>query len=188
VKTFPIKKRTNNELFIDGKQGLYTQIKRRVRIRMSDLSEEGEPKQRDIICGMKIQEPVWNDLHFMEGKTNKRQPIWKDWTFKREKYCRVKWGFLSVYYDILQRRQQNWKFKDFVVEYTQSFLLVLIILVFYPNIFYNIWLANRIHKKSDFNCQQWVPQPIIQRWSNPDYWNRNTACNPGHQLILILIF
>jgi len=51
VKIFPIKKRINTELFIDGKQGLYKQKKRRVCIKkISDLSEEGKPKWQEIKC------------------------------------------------------------------------------------------------------------------------------------------
>jgi len=47
VKTFPIKKRINTELFIDMKWRLYIQKKRRNRISkidqdISDLSEEGK--------------------------------------------------------------------------------------------------------------------------------------------------
>jgi len=42
METFPIKKRINTELFIDGKQGLYIQ-KARIK-KLSDLLREGELK------------------------------------------------------------------------------------------------------------------------------------------------
>jgi len=52
------------------------QIKKNILIRewikkISDLSEEGETERAGKVnAGIKTHQPVWNDLHFMEGKAN----------------------------------------------------------------------------------------------------------------------
>jgi len=72
VKTFPIKKKTNTELFIDGKQGLYKLKGKRDQIKkITDLCAESKTEMTGIEnAGMKTRQPVWNDLHYMEGKAN----------------------------------------------------------------------------------------------------------------------
>jgi len=81
--TFPIKKRISTELFINRKQALYTykrdkeRIMRNILIKINvsriitDLFKEGrtETAGKENV-GMKTRQPVWNDLHFTEGKAN----------------------------------------------------------------------------------------------------------------------
>jgi len=64
--TLPIKKRINTELFIDRKKGF--SYKREIII--ADLLGEGKAETAG-----KQGQPVWNDLHYMEGKTNLQQPV-----------------------------------------------------------------------------------------------------------------
>jgi len=69
VRTIPIKKRSNTELFIDRKQWLFIQKgdKETDYEKLSDLIKEDKVKS----SGMKtLWQPVWNDLHRMEGKTS----------------------------------------------------------------------------------------------------------------------
>jgi len=56
--TFPIKKRINAELFIDGKQGLYIQNGNEEKD--SDLIEEGNWNKQEW---ERLRQPDWNDLH-----------------------------------------------------------------------------------------------------------------------------
>jgi len=72
VKTFPIKKRINAELFIYMKQGLFIQKGDKERMKkIMNLLEEGRTetagKENAV---MKSMQPVWNDLHYTDGKTN----------------------------------------------------------------------------------------------------------------------
>jgi len=38
--------------------------------KITDFLEEGKLKWQERKCGMKTKKPVWNDLHYIEGKTN----------------------------------------------------------------------------------------------------------------------
>jgi len=40
-----------------------------------DLFEEGRTEMAGKKCGMKTRQPVWNDLRYIEGKTNLQQPV-----------------------------------------------------------------------------------------------------------------
>jgi len=45
-------------------------IKKQIK-KISDLLEEGKTeKAGKVNAGMKTMQPVWNNLHYMEGKTN----------------------------------------------------------------------------------------------------------------------
>jgi len=80
--TFPIKKKINTELFIDRNEWLYIQREDKetdqenILIRewikkISNLSEEGETETAGKVnARMNTWQPVWNNLHYMEGKTN----------------------------------------------------------------------------------------------------------------------
>jgi len=67
--TFPIKKRINTDQFIDS--FIYKrEVKKRIK-KISDLLEEGKTvTARKVNAGMKTWHPIWNRLHYMEGKTN----------------------------------------------------------------------------------------------------------------------
>jgi len=76
VVTFPIKKRINAELFellLKVNRGFIhkREIKKLIK-KLFDLSEKDKLKLAGKYnAGMKkLWEPVWNDLHYMEGKTN----------------------------------------------------------------------------------------------------------------------
>jgi len=67
VKTFPIKKRINTELFIDRKWALYTKGKRGIRSarsdqEISDLSEEGKILAEITVAGVKTAAACLGEL------------------------------------------------------------------------------------------------------------------------------
>jgi len=88
VMTFPINKRINTELFIDGNQGLFIQnveketdqekvlIRKNRSKKTTDHLEEGKTEMAGKVnAGMKTRQAVWNDLLYMKGKANQWQPV-----------------------------------------------------------------------------------------------------------------
>jgi len=69
-------------------------------------SQDGDEWQTPLEMARKVKrewkqrQPVWNDLHYMEGKTNEWQPDWKDFELEKVKNIVVqKIGYLGKYYN-----------------------------------------------------------------------------------------